>query len=278
MSGGKLSVVHLPRRCVLAVPTPIPFEIPRIPLYLTAPIAGMKSNRLPQPRSLVVLASGAALALALAVACLAAALPAAAADELAPLPITPPAPTLKGTPNDLPSGPHIEPPPEKPRPPFMAPKGVVNVAAGKKVTSSVKPFTGTLAQVTDGKKEPEDEQVVEMRKGKQWVQVDLGEAFKLHAIVIWHDHRYLQAFHDVIVQVADDPDFTQNVQTLFNNDVDNSVGLGIGTDKEYFETYQGRAFDAKGVVSRYLRCYSAGSSLAALNVYQEIEVYGFPAK
>jgi hypothetical protein len=205
-------------------------------------------------------------------------LPASAAEELAPLPIKPPAPTLKGTPSDLPSGPNVEPPPDKPRPPFMAPKGVLNVAAGKKVTSSTKPFTGTLPQLTDGLKEPEDDQVVEMRRGKQWVQIDLGEPAKIHAIVIWHDHRWLQAFRDVIVLVADDPDFTQNVQTVFNNDVDNSAGLGIGNDKEYFETNQGRTFDARGLVSRYVRCYSAGSSLSALNVCQEVEVYALPAK
>ncbi len=198
--------------------------------------------------------------------------------ELAPLPVKPPAPTLKGTPNDLPTGPHVEPPPEKPHPPFLAPKGVTNVAFGKKVTSSFKPFTGALAQITDGKKEPEDDQAVEVRKGKQWVQVDLGEAFPIHAIVIWHDHRFLQAFRDVIVQVADDPDFTRNVQTIYNNDVDNSAGFGIGTDKEYFETFQGRTFAAKGVVSRYVRSYTAGSSLSALNVHQEIEVYALPAK
>lgn len=202
----------------------------------------------------------------------------AAADDLAPLPVKPPSPTLKGTPSDLPSGPNVEPPPEKPAPPFMAPKGVVNVASGKKVTSSTKPFTGTLPQITDGLKEPEDDQVVEMRRGKQWVQVDLGESAKIFAIVIWHDHRFLQVFHDVIVQVADDPDFTQNVQTIYNNDVDNSAGQGIGTDKEYFETNRGRTFDAKGVVSRYLRCYTAGSSLSSLNVCQEIEVYALPAK
>ena len=226
-----------------------------------------------------VLAWAAALAVALA-PLLAWTPSSAAADSegLAPLPVKPPAPTLKGTPNDLPSGPHVEPPPEKAGPPFLAPKGVVNVAAGKKATSSVKPFTGELSQVTDGRKDPEDEHVVEMRRGKQWVQVDLGEPARIFAIVIWHDHRFLQVFHDVIVQVADDPDFTQNVQTLYNNDVDNSAGLGIGTDKEYFETNQGRTFDAKGIVSRYIRCYTAGSSLSALNVCQEIEVYGLPAK
>lgn len=203
---------------------------------------------------------------------------AATADDLAPLPVQFPAPTLRGTPSDLPSGPHVEPPPEKPAPPFMAPPGVINVAAGKKVTASGRAFTGSLAQLTDGKKEPEDDQVVELRRGKQWVQVDLGEPAKIHAIVIWHDHRFLQLFRDVIVQVADDPDFTQNVRTIYNNDRDNSAGLGIGTDKEYFETYQGRTFDAKGVVARFVRSYTAGSSLSALNVHQEIEVYGLPAQ
>src|SRR5688500_14322319 len=60
----------------------------------------------------------------------------AAEPELAPLPLKLPLPTLKGTPEDLPKGANVEPPPEKPRPPFLAPKGTVNVALGKKVTSS----------------------------------------------------------------------------------------------------------------------------------------------
>lgn len=198
------------------------------------------------------------------------------ARELAPLPVQFPAPTLRGTPSDLPSGPHVEPPPEKPLPPFLAPPGVTNLALGKRVTSSSRPFTGTLPQVTDGKKEPEDDQVVEFRRGTQWVQIDLGAPATLHAIVVWHDHRFLQLFRDVIIQVADDPDFIENVRTLYNNDRDNSAGQGVGTDKEYFETYQGRTFDARGVVARYVRSYTTGSSLSALNAHQEIEVYGHP--
>ncbi len=234
----------------------------------------MKHN-VPLIRKLVL---AAALGAALGIVHLFLASQAAAADDLAPLPLKLPAPTLKGTPSELPTGPNIEPYSEKPRPPFMAPKGVSNVALGKKVTSSIKPFTGELSQLTDGKKEPDDDQVVEMRRGKQWVQVDLGENYKIYAVVLWHDHRWLQVFHDVIIQAADDPDFTQNVKTIYNSDVDNSAGLGIGTDKEYFETNQGRAFDAKGIVARYVRCYTAGSSLSAINACQEIEVYALPAK
>ena len=37
-----------------------------------------------------------------------------------------------------------------------------------------------------------------------------------------------------VVQIADDPDFTANVHTLFNNDRDNSAGFGVGTDRQYF--------------------------------------------
>jgi hypothetical protein len=204
----------------------------------------------------------------------------AADPELAPLPLKLPLPTLKGTPDDLPKGANIEPPPEKPRPPFLAPKGATNVALNKKVSSSDrKPMTGELAQITDGKKEAFDEDVVEMRRGVQWVQIDLGEVCDIYAIVVWHDHRVLQIFRSVVVQTADDPDFIENVTVLFNNDTENASGLGIGFDRQYFETQHGRLIPAKpGLRARYVRCYSKGSNLSALNCYQEIEVYGQPVK
>jgi len=50
----------------------------------------------------------------------------------------------------------------------------------------------------------------------------------------------------------------------------------VGTDKEYFETYEGKLIDAKGVEARYVRCYSRGSTYSALNRYTEIEVWGIP--
>ena len=199
--------------------------------------------------------------------------------DTAPLPLTLPLATLKGTPTDLPTGPNIEPPPDpdKAPPQFLAPKGVQNVAKGKKVTASVNPFMGELSQITDSQKEPFDDQVVQMKKGTQYVQIDLGEAYSIYAVAMWHDHCYLQIFHDVIVQVADDAEFTKNVRTLFNNDSDNSSGLGIGTDREYFETRLGKIADAKGVKARFVRCYIKGSHLSAINSWQEVEVYALPA-
>src|SRR4030095_16294822 len=89
-----------------------------------------------------------------------------AADEkaLKPLPIIFPEPTLRGTPEDLPAGPTIEPPPKEDPAPFLAPEGVKNVAAGKPATSSVKPFTGEHAQLTDGKKEAFDSDALEKKR------------------------------------------------------------------------------------------------------------------
>lgn len=192
-----------------------------------------------------------------------------------PLALQLPSPTLRGTPEDLPKGSNIEPISDK-MPPFMVPRGVTNVALGKPVTSSVPPFTGTLAQITDGRKEPTDDDAVEFKKGVQWVQVDLGASCSLSAIVIWHDHRYLQVMHDVIVQVSDDPEFKSGVQTLFNNDADNSSQLGAGSDREYFETNRGKIIDARGVKARYVRGSTRGSSSGALNCWEEIEVYALP--
>ena len=211
---------------------------------------------------------------------MAGALPAAAADaDMAPLPLKLPLPTLKGTPDNLPEGANIEPLTDKLRAAFLAPKGARNVALNKKVTASDKnPITGQLSQITDGNKEAFDDQVVEMRKGVQWVQVDLGEPCDIYAVALWHDHRLIQVFRSVVVQAADDPDFVDNVTTLFNNDTENLAGQGIGFDKQYFETQQGKLIPAKNVRGRYLRFYSRGSNSSAWNCYQEIEVYGQPAK
>lgn len=203
-------------------------------------------------------------------------LPAFASEELEELKLTLPAPTLKGTPEELPSGPTIEPLRQTPRPPHLIAKGVQNVAFNKPVTSSVKPFTGELQQVTDGKKEAFDYDAVEMKKGPQWIQVDLGQRYSIQAVVMWHDHRYIQAMHDVIVLISDDPEFKQDARIIFNNDVDNSSGLGVGTDKEYFETHEGKIVDAKGLVGRHVRAYTKGGSLSAMNNWQEIEVYALP--
>jgi hypothetical protein len=198
-----------------------------------------------------------------------------AADDQAPLDIKLPIPAFMGTPTDIPMTEHIEKPSDKPRPPFMAPKGTKLISVDKPVSSSDKnPINGSPELVTDGNKEAGDSNVLELHRKSQWVQIDLESERTLAAIVVWHAHDTPQVVHDVIVQVADDSDFTKNVRTLYNNDYDNSSGLGVGKDKEYFENYEGRLIDAKGEKARYVRLYSLGSTYTALNRYTEVEIYG----
>ena len=118
------------------------------------------------------------------------------------------------------------------------------------------------------------ELIVELPPGVQSVTIDLQDECTIYAIVLWHFHKQARVYFDVIVQVADDPDFLTNVRTLFNNDRDNAAGLGAGKDLNYVETAEGKLIDAKGVNARYVRLYSNGNNINALNHYVEVEVYG----
>src|ERR1043166_502824 len=200
---------------------------------------------------------------------------AAPGDKLVPLILKLPDAGFPGTPPNV-SFPNVEPyDPDKPRPAMMVPPGLKNIAAGTKVTSSATNVPSEhLAKITDGDKDASDQSIVVLRKGPQWVQLDFGKPQELFAIVIWHAHNMIKVYRDVVVQVADDPAFKENVRTLFNNDQDNSSGLGFGIDREFFETREGKLINSKGAKARYLRAYSNGSSEGALNEYTEIEVYG----
>jgi hypothetical protein len=162
---------------------------------------------------------------------------------------------------------------------MMVPAGLKNIAQGAKVTCSDKNATAdALAKITDGDKEASEQSIIYLRKGTQWVQLDFGSPQEIFAVCIWHAHNSAKVYHSVIVQVADDQDFLQNVKTLFNNDQENKSGIGVGTDREFFETHEGKLIDTKGATARYIRFYSKGSTESALNEYTEIEVYGRPAK
>ena len=213
--------------------------------------------------------------------------PAAKSDEkdkgkgsgLVPLELKLPKPSFKGTPSHIPPGTNLEEPRKGPRPPLLVPPGCKNVARGKPVTSSDnEPIIGNVKLVTDGEKEAREDAYVELGPRLQYVQIDLRDKYAIYGIVVWHYHASARVYHDVVVQLADDADFIENVRTVFNNDHDNSSGLGLGSDKEYWETYESKLIDAKGAVARYVRLYSKGSTADEQNHYVEVEVYGLPAK
>ena len=201
-----------------------------------------------------------------------------ASTALVPLKLNLPNPVFIGTPKEAPKGVDVEPVPAKPPPPLMIPSDVHNIAPGKKITCSDKGVsTSVLARITDGNKEAGEDATAMLRKGLQWIQFDLGAPQEIYAIVFWHAHDTAKVYRSVVVQVADDADFTAHVRTLFNNDRDNGAGLGAGTDRQYFETFMGKIVNAKGAPARYVRLYSHGSTDSALNEYTEVEIYGRPA-
>ena len=184
-----------------------------------------------------------------------------------------PKPRAKGT--EVPKTPNLEASRKKGTAPALIkiPKGCKNVAAEKFVSSSDEdPIEGDLDMITD--EDAEASEFVQLKEGLQWVQIDLEKSYELHAVHMWHYHQQPRVYYDVIIQVSDDEDFIKGVTTVFNNDHDNSAGMGRGTDKNYIEEYYGKSIKINAVKGRYVRFYSKGSTGDKSNHYIEIQVYG----
>jgi len=191
------------------------------------------------------------------------------ADDMVPLKTDLPKPLFVGTPVQI-DVPNLEPKLTK-WPEFSVPAGSVNLAKGKKVTASdSEPVVGTLDLVTDGDKEGDEGSWVELAPGKQWVQIDLEKDANIYALVVWHFHNQSRVYRDVVVQISDDPTFSKDVTTIYDNSA-------AGKDRPYLESFYGKIIDAKGVKGRYVRLYSNGNTTNKLNHYIEVELFGKPA-
>jgi len=201
------------------------------------------------------------------------------AQEKTQIKIDLPKPVHTGTPKLVKRHPHLDPySPNKPRPPIYVPVGCDKLLSrGCKVTSSdPDPIIGELSYITDGVKEYDAANYVELMPGLQWIQIDLGDEKEIHAVCIWHSGggEVQRAYRDVICQISSDPKFVDGVVTVFNNDFDNSAGLGKGKDMEYVESNYGRPLAVDAVRGRYVRCYSRGNTSNEMNHYLEVEVFG----
>lgn len=212
----------------------------------------------------------------LALICLASV--ALAAEATKPLPLELPKPAVAGTPRPM-TVTNLEPATKTPRVLPQVPAQAVNLALGKEVTSSARePVAGDLTYVTDGDKAADEGYEVELPRGHQWVQIDLGAPAEIAAIAVWHFHRELRVYYAVVVQVSSDPEFKTDVTTLFNNDDANKLGLGKGKDLCYIESHEGKVIVGKGVKAQYVRLHSHGNTSNPSNDYVEVEVWGVPVK
>ncbi|MHC4266184.1 MAG: hypothetical protein ACYSUK_09660, partial [Planctomycetota bacterium] len=201
--------------------------------------------------------------------------------NMIPLETELPKPMFVGTPTNILGVTNLEEtrPQGTPRPTLYVPEGTTNIAFNKSISATdEQPIIGTLELITDGDKEAMDGSYVELAPFRQQITIDLENEYEIYAVLLWHYHKQARVYFDVIVQLANDPDFLVDVKTIFNNDIDNSSEMGVGQDKHYIETSEGKLIDAKGQRGRYVRLYNNGSNANELNHYIEVEVFGKPVK
>ncbi|MFC4101665.1 galactose-binding domain-containing protein [Paenibacillus xanthanilyticus] len=145
-----------------------------------------------------------------------------------------------------------------------------NVAYGKSVTAS-DTLAGSSSVITDG--DTNSNNFVGVTQNVQWIQIDLGQSYSLNKINLWHYFNDGRTYRDVIVRLSNDPSFSTGVTTVFNNDTNNSAGLGAGSDAEYAETSAGKSITFAATSARYVRLYSNGSSANVYNHYVDVQVW-----
>jgi hypothetical protein len=206
---------------------------------------------------------------------------AAPSAAMAPVDIKLPKPMFVGTPQDTRVA-NLRKPRGRARAPFLAPVGTALLSLNKPVSASdEEPIIGDIEMITDGDKEAADGSYVELGPFVQHVTVDLEKECEIAAVIVWHYHKQPRVYFDMVAQISNDPDFITDVTTIFNNDIDNSAGLGIGKDMHYTETAEGELIDCLSLGSpkgRYVRLYSNGNTSNDLNHYIEIDVYGKPVQ
>mgnify|MGYP005847853703 CR=1 FL=1 len=184
-----------------------------------------------------------------------------------------PSEVIEGTPQPI-KVPNLEQAPSS-VPSMQVPEGTTLVSLGKPVTSSDDfPIIGDISYLTDGDKKAGEGYFVELMSDLQWIQIDLEAPTTIEAIWLWHYHSQARAYYDVIVQVSNDPEFEEGVTTLFNNDFDESAGMGRGSDQPYVESRFGKLIDGRSTTAQYVRFYSSGNTSNDMNHYIEAEVYG----
>lgn len=111
----------------------------------------------------------------------------------------------------------------------------------------------------------------------QWVQLDLGQKFRIDQIKLWHFIAFDRIYYDVIIQLSNDPTFpASGTTTVFNNDADNTAGQGNGTDPLYADNAAGKTVNFPLTTARYVRLWANGNQNNNSQHYVEVEVYGSP--
>ncbi|MBN2652032.1 MAG: discoidin domain-containing protein [Spirochaetales bacterium] len=139
--------------------------------------------------------------------------------------------------------------------------------AGVEITSSSS--QGNLSIVAD--KSINQNNLTNIGKGSSWIAINLGKLVEINRIRIWRDFEKGARYKGVVIELADNPEFSDPVQ-IFNNDKNNINGRGVGTDCEYAEKWTGTIFDVDSQKAQFIRIWSAGSNLSSNNLISEIQI------
>lgn len=155
----------------------------------------------------------------------------------------------------------------------------VNVAYQKTPTFTCKTTafqgSGSVSSVTNGSFDPYN--VLGSPYGTTgWAIVDFGKEYTINKVIVKAFHDW--AFADVVVQIATDANFTENVYTVYSNDSDNSLGLGAGKSESYVENPSvGHIFKFAPKTARYIRftntCVQNSTRFSAWEEIQAFTAY-----
>jgi peptidoglycan/xylan/chitin deacetylase (PgdA/CDA1 family) len=145
-----------------------------------------------------------------------------------------------------------------------------NVALGAKVSSRASMQNPLYA--TDGIIAAD--KLTTFGSGPQYIQLDLGSNHSISAIKLWRNFQDGRTYRDLVIQLSGDENFELTSKIIFNNDSNNSLGFGVGSDIEYAETQAGAIINTPAQKGRYIRIWSNGSSVDQENHVSEIMVLG----
>jgi hypothetical protein len=148
----------------------------------------------------------------------------------------------------------------------------INLLSGKiATTNSSNNNPNVLGLITDGDKTLTN--IADLNTGAVYIQYDLGASYNVDDVKLWHYYGDPRSYHDVLVELSNSSTFATGNTIVFNDDTNNSLGLGTGTDTEYAESSAGSNISFSAVNARYIRIYSNGSSSNTANHYVEAEAY-----
>ena len=153
--------------------------------------------------------------------------------------------------------------------------GMRNVAFGRSVSQSGDAeYDADSSKATDGNLRNGAWDIAPAENQTRYAQVDIGEPWNIDSLRVWHEARDDRRvrYKDVVFRLSTTADFSRDVTTVFNNDLDDSAGLGRGGDGEYDETETGKIVHFPPTRARYIRLYSHGNLYDVQNRLSEVMV------